>query len=151
LQTIIEKKHFLDGTLIEYNCTLVHIEEKLGILKYIVEKPYNISGLILPKGTVTYGFYWTDRRYTLYRWYYRGKNIGNYFNIADRIKLEDNEFHWRDLILDVLVKFDHTPQILDEDELPENIDEELRKYIDQSIDDIMTNFMEILAETDLLI
>ena len=151
MKKILEKKHLLNGDTRVYDCELIYKNHKLGILKYVLEKQYDVSGLILPIASVTYAFYWIDRPYTLYRWYYRGKNIGNYFNIADQIVLNDSEFEWRDLTVDILYLPDNLPKVLDEDELPSEISSHLLEYINTAKKDVIEKFQGIMAETDQLL
>ena len=151
MQQIIEKKILLNGDIREFKCSLIHRGDGFGILRYIVDKPHNVSGLILPVKTVTCGFYWTDRPYTLYRWYYGGQNIGNYFNIADFVEITNTEFVWRDLVLDILCQPGKNPMILDEDELPPDIREELLEYINSSVRLILEDYEKIIVETEAMI
>jgi len=151
MKKILEKKYLLNGDIRVYDCELIYKNHKLGILKYVLEKQYNVAGLILPGASVTYAFYWIDRPYTLYRWYYKEKNIGNYFNIADQIVLNDSEFEWRDLTVDILYLPDNLPKVLDEDELPSDIPNHLLEYIDLAKKHVIENYQGIIAETDQLL
>jgi len=147
-----EKKKLLNGNEVIYECELLTASEKFGILKYILEKKYKVNSLILPKGSTTYAFYWVERPYTLYKWYdINGKILGNYFNIADLIKLTENEFEWRDLVVDVLVSPEGALEVLDEDELPDDIDKKLMRYIENSKNLILQEYKFIIKETDELI
>jgi len=151
MKKVLEKKHLLNGNIRVFECELIHNNQSVGILKYILEKQYNVSGLILPQSSITYAFYWIDRPYTLYRWYHDSKNIGNYFNIADQIVLNDSEFEWRDIVVDVLYRSDDLPIILDEDELPKDIPTDLLEYIHSAKCHIFENYQDIITETDQLL
>jgi len=96
------------------------------VLKYIIRRNNDIDGLKLSPGDITYGFYWTDRPYTLYVWIVnQGKDRAYYFNIADRILLQPAEFIWRDLAIGILIDPDLLVHMLDEDELPADLDPQL--------------------------
>ncbi|MBU0713464.1 DUF402 domain-containing protein [bacterium] len=148
MKKILEKKYLLNGDIRVYNCELIYNNQSFGILKYILEKQYNVSGLILPQSSITFAFYWIYRPYTLYRWYHNKKNIGNYFNIADQIVLNDSEFEWRDIVVDVLYRSDDLPIILDEDELPTDMPDHLLEYIHSAKRQIIENYQDIITETD---
>ena len=144
----VEIKHFLNGEERRFLCKLIHFNEGFGVLEYILEQAINVSSLTLPAGTVTYGFYWIDRSYTLYRWFKNSIHLGSYFNIADRILLKTSSFEWRDLTVDILILPNDILEVLDEDELPDNISYQLKKYIFESRDDLLINYNNILSETD---
>ncbi len=152
MKSCIEIKNLLAGGRVTFNCKLVALNKKSGVLEYILENEYKVNSLILPEGTITYAFYWKDRPFTLYKWFDKNKNIlGNYFNIADSIKLTENEFEWRDLIIDILVSPKGVLEVLDEDELPYDLNEKLMKYIENSKNLILREYEFIINETDKLI
>lgn len=151
MKRALEKIHLLNGNIRVYRCELIYNNQSLGILKYNLEKQYEVAGLILPKLSITYAFYWINRPYTLYRWYFKGKNIGNYFNIADQVVLSDSEFEWRDIVIDILYRQDGLPNILDEDELPTDLPDYLLEYIGSAKSQIIENYQDILAETEQLL
>lgn len=147
-----EKKQYLSGKVITYNCKLVTLCSQYGILKYVVGRQYQVGSLRLEPGTVTYGFYWQDRTYVLYKWFDQNKDVlGDYFNIADSIELSEREFSWRDLVIDILVHSTGKVEILDEDEMPERIDESLKCYIESSKKTVLQNYKKVIAETNTIL
>jgi len=144
-----EIKNLLEGGRVKFNCKLIALNKESGVLEYILENRYKVGSLILPKGSITYAFYWIDRPYTLYKWFDKNGNIlGNYFNIADSIKLTENEFKWRDLIVDILVSPEGVLEVLDEDELHYDLDKKLMKYIENSKNLILQDYKYIIKETN---
>ncbi len=148
MMSCLEIKHLLNGTNRQYPCELIHYRQKFGILKYILESTVKVSTLTLSTGTVTYAFYWSERPYTLYRWYHDGKYLGSYFNVADQIVIKKNIIEWLDLAVDILVLPDNILEVLDEDELPESISLQLKQYINSTKEFIVHNYNSILDETD---
>ncbi|MGC9364159.1 MAG: DUF402 domain-containing protein [Fidelibacterota bacterium] len=148
MPVVIEKKELLNGAIHLYECDPILLNRNFGIIKYVLPKPQPVASLLLPKNTVTLAFYWRDRPYTLYRWYYQQRNLGNYFNIADRIVLKETEFQWRDLVVDILIDENQTVEILDRNELPVGLSASLQRYIDSATEHITTNYMAIFQETD---
>ncbi|MCF7886364.1 MAG: DUF402 domain-containing protein [Candidatus Marinimicrobia bacterium] len=142
------KKHF-KGDHQEYDCQLLTINNGMGILKYILEENHKVVNVKLEPGDLTYGFYWEEQSYNLYKWKDpAGRLKGNYFNIADRIKLTKERFAWRDLILDILITPDNEVYVIDEDEIPNNINRRVKEYIYTGKRYILQNYPGIIAETD---
>jgi len=150
--TCREVKHLLSGEVRTFDCELIALNKNLGILRYILEKPYLVNNLILPEHTQTYAFYWELRPFNLYRWFDRqGEHLGDYFNVADQIRLSSFQFEWRDLVVDVFITPQGELSVLDENELPTDIGESLAHYIDQATQLIIGNHKKILGELDSLI
>jgi hypothetical protein len=148
----LEKKIALSGRVHMFPCELVRFEPGFGILKYIVEREYRINGVQLLPGDMTCALYWQERPYTLYTW--RLRRVGTtlyYFNIADSISLHPHEFIWRDLALDILIDAQGTAHVLDEDEIPGDLDADIARYIRRAKDHILRHFRDILEETNKLL
>ena len=144
-----EKKRLLSGTEVTYDCELAALSDKLGILKYSIDRQWQVGSVTLRPGAVTYGFYWPYRPYVLYKWLDKsGDALGDYFNIADSVILSEQEFSWRDLVVDILVLPTGHVEVLDEDEIPESLDEELRDYIESVKQMLMRNCRAIVVETN---
>ena len=148
-----ERKKLLSGKEIIYNCELVTLDRRFGILKYLVEKQQKVGTLVLPTGTVSYGFYWIDRPYILYKWFSKknGNILGDYFSIADSVRLSTKEFSWRDLIVDILVLPSGNVEILDEDEVTEFLEENLQDYIESEKQMLLRNYQGVIAETNAIL
>lgn len=147
-----EIKHTLSGDTQTYSCELLHYEPGFGMLRYVIDREYDIRGHRLLPGDVTHALYWEDRPYTLYVWHLRsGSGRLFYFNIADRVALRPEEFVWRDLTIDVLVDAYGRIDILDEHELPPDLPEELRVYIRTAVDLVVTRHQEIIREANEMI
>lgn len=168
----IERKIRLSGEEVSYECELLALEEGYGVVRYVIERDRSVDGLLLPAGTVTLGLYFADRPYNLYYWIApreaasaggaeapagaadRGgaaddpwaRDIAYYFNIAEPLDLTRETIAYRDLVVDVLVLPDGTARVLDEEELPGNLDQELRGRIAAARDRILANRVRIIAE-----
>jgi hypothetical protein len=148
----IEKKLTLAGIEKLFECELIHVNKNFGVLKYVIHRNNDIDGLKLSPGDITYGLYWTDRPYTLYVWIVnQGKDRAYYFNIADRVSLQPSEFIWRDLAIDILIDPDLRVHLLDEHEVPADIDPSLGNYIHSTKDLVLGQYKEIMAEADSLL
>lgn len=141
----------LTGKTRVFDCERLSFQNDRGILKYILKDTITVNNQILPQDTITYGFYWQKRPYTLYRWFDpQGAHLGDYFNIADRVNLNPAQFEWRDLIVDIFISPQGKITVLDEDELPPDLNSELARNIHQATGQVLQNFVSILSETDRL-
>ncbi len=149
MQQCQEIKKTLIGDSHSYSCELLLYKPGFGVLRYVIDREYDISGQKLLPGDVTYGLYWEDRPYTLYVWNLnRIKSRLYYFNIADSISLRPEEFVWRDLAIDVLIGGDYAARILDEHELPPDLPQELRLYIRTAADLVIERHDNIIREAE---
>jgi hypothetical protein len=145
----IERKYTLSGAVQEFRCEEMLFREGFGVLRYVIDRPYDINGTQLLPGDVTCALYWEDRPYTLYVWrLQREPGVLYYFNIADRVALRTGEFAWRDLVIDIAVDDTGTAAILDDHELPPDLDDDLARYIRSAVDHVLGHYREIIAEAD---
>ena len=148
----IEKKLTLSGCVQEYSCEQICFRKGFGILRYVIDRDYDINGIRLLPGDVTCALYWEDRPYTLYIWHpARGAGRLYYFNVADGVSLGPEEFSWRDLTLDILVDGRGNATLLDDHELPPGLDDALVRYIRSTADHILGNYRDIISEVNELL
>jgi hypothetical protein len=123
LPPVLELKRTLDGCQKTFQCRLVAGDDRQAVLLFVAPAPMHVHGVDLPAGTVTFAHYWTDRLYNVYHWLdARGGTIGFYFNLADSTAIEEGRLAWRDLTVDVLATPDGRLEVLDEHELPPDLD-----------------------------
>jgi hypothetical protein len=146
-----ELKHTLSGKAQTYLCEQLTYEPGFGVLRYVIDREYDVSGHRLAPGDVTIALYWEDRPYTLYVWDLGERGRLFYFNIADSIKLRSGEFSWRDLTIDVLIDGRGGVSVLDEEDLPADLAPELKEYIRNAVDLVVRNKQEIIKETERVI
>ncbi len=148
----IERKRYLSGDEVRFACQLVALEPDLGILKYVLDRTWQVQSLTLRPGHVTYGFYWPDRPYNLYWWMdERGETLGHYFNLCDSVHLSPHEFTWRDLVIDVLVLPGGDVILIDEDELPQELTPELRAAITAARRTLLQTWPAVVREAAALL
>jgi len=148
----IERKRYLSGGEATFACELVALEPDFGILKYVLDREWQVHGLALRPGHVTYAFYWTERPYNLYWWVdERGQTLGHYFNLADSVVLSRDEFSWRDLVVDVLVLPDGQVHVIDEDQVPGELDGNLGTYIQTARQQVLHDHRGIIGEAAALL
>lgn len=148
----IERKRYLSGTEVTFECELVALENRFGILKYVIDRHWQVQNVTLGPGTVTYAFYWTQRPYNLYWWLdENGESVGHYFNLADSVSLSTQEFIWRDLVVDILVLPTGQVQVIDEHEVPDTLAGELRRFIEAGKRQVLRDYQAIAEEASALL
>jgi len=148
MPSCVEIKLTLTDEIQTYTCELLHFEPGFGILRYIIDREYNITGLKLAPGDETIALYWENRPYTLYLWHLKAGGHAYYFNIADRVSLSPGEFRWRDLTVDILVDPQGSVHVLDEHELPLNLSAGLAGSIREAKALILDSLPAIMHEAN---
>lgn len=151
LPPVLEIKRTLDGREKLFSCRLLagDPEHRRAVLLFVLENAMHVHGVDLPPGTVTFGYFWTDRPYNAYHWLdARGETIGVYFNLADSTRISDDRLEWRDLTVDILTTPAGRCDVLDEDELPAELEPALRRRIDEGKAAILEHTAALLAELE---
>lgn len=131
LPPIVEIKRTLAGVEKRFHCTLLAGGPDRAVVLWIATEPMHVHGIELPAGTVSFGHFWADRHYNAYHWVDDARaTIGFYFNICDRVSIRPDVIDWRDLIVDVLVTPGGRLQVLDEHELPAQLDPDVAEHIE---------------------
>lgn len=142
---IIERKIRYDSVVVEHCCKLLKAENKNVVLFHAIQNSFTMIAsqikLSIPKGSYTIGYYWKDCPYNLYIWRdKKGKYLGSYFNIVKNTYMTDELVSFEDLIIDIMVLPNGEYFILDEDELPEPLDQ----FEDGTVIQALTSLTEII-------
>jgi len=149
--TITERKTRLDGSVVEYVCEPLVVEEgRRAVVRYVTERDRAIEGtdLVLRKGTVTVGHFWTDRPYNVYHWLDGGRTVAFYVNIATDTTIEPALIAYLDLVVDVLIRPSGALEVLDEDDLPASIEPRYRLAIAKALETCVTEGRRLTAEIE---
>ena len=149
--TITERKTRLDGSVVEYECEPLVVEEgRRALVRYVTERDRPIEGtdLVLRKGTVTVGHFWTDRPYNVYHWLDGVRTVALYVNVATDTTITTAAIDYRDLVVDVIIRPSGGIEILDEDELPPSIEPRYRLAIAKAIETCVTEGRRLSAEIE---
>ena len=149
--SIIERKTRLDGSVVEYACEALVVEPgRRAVVRYVADqdRPLAGTGLVLHKGTVTVGHFWTDRPYNVYHWLERGRTVALYVSIATDTTIDPETIAYRDLVVDVLIRTSGAIEILDEDELPPSIEPRDRLAIAKTLETCVTEARRLTAEIE---
>ena len=149
MDRITEIKTALSGRVDEFGCDVVERSDRHVVVIYRLPAARDLHGLGLPAGTVTVGYFWTERPYNLYHWIGPdGATLAYYFNVGDVTRLEAGTLAWRDLAVDVLATPDGRVRVLDEDELPADLDAGTRAYVERARDEILAGLPELVAAAE---
>ena len=148
-KTILEVKEKLNGERHEFASALLAEAPGEVITLYVLPRDGGLGSVPLTKGTRCLGHFWADRPYNVYHAIDAdGQTIVFYVNLSDRTVITPEAITWRDLIVDVVVTPDGQCSVLDEDELPPDLDPALGATIDAARDDFLANFPTILAAVE---
>ncbi|HET8629413.1 MAG TPA: DUF402 domain-containing protein [Thermomicrobiales bacterium] len=144
-RAILEVKETLAGEHQEFACSLLAAAPGEAVILYEMHRAGRVADLDLPAGTLSLGYFWEDRPYNAYHWLTpAGRTLALYCNIADRTRITPAAIAWRDLAVDVLATPDGRAQVLDEDELPPDLDPALRAAIAAARDDLLAALPALL-------
>ena len=151
IQRITEIKSTLGGERKTFDCELLAHNPGEVVVIYRMPRDVQLEDVRLRKGTISLGYFWQDRPYNAYHWIdEKNATVALYFNIADGTRISQQAIEWRDLTVDVLITPDGRCRVLDEDELPADIDAGLLAYINQTRDELCREPLSRLDEYDKL-
>ncbi len=149
-QTVIERKTRLDGTTEEFVCDVLElVPGKRAVLRLLLDRDWDVAGVLtVPRGTLTYSYYWTDRPYNVYHWLHQGRTLAYYVNLADHTIIDEALVGYRDLVLDVLIHPGGAIEVLDEDELPADLEPAARRSIADAMEVVITGAKTLMREIE---
>jgi len=149
LPEIIEVKETLSGARKSFSCRVLSRATDRLVVLFISDRTWRVAELELPAGTVTFGYFWSDRAYNVYHWMTSaGATLAHYVNLADRTSLGEAQLTWRDLAVDLLLRPGYAPAVLDEDHLPPDLAPQMRVKIVTSTRDVLMTVSTLQAEVE---
>ncbi|MEW9109513.1 MAG: DUF402 domain-containing protein [Cytobacillus gottheilii] len=157
MDKIIERKIKYDSKIVDYHCKLLYMGKQSAVLFHINEESFtmttNQKSLTIPKGSYTIAYYWEDRAYNLYFWRdQKGNYLGAYFNIVKNTTINAEMVSFEDLIIDILVLPNGKYFVLDENELPEALDQFENGFVKQALFELTgaldVIFLEVKSEAN---
>ncbi len=146
----LEIKKLYNGSEKQFQCNLLHLKNNFGILQFKLDKNYTVDNILLPKDTISIGYFWKNRPYNIYQWFDDRKLIASYFNISDKTSLSNEIFYWRDLIVDIIVTPDNSVKVLDKDELFKINNKSILNYISNTEQFILQDYKKIIAKINVI-
>ena len=144
---IKEVKVTTTGERQEFVCRLLDRSAAHAVVLYKIKEARRVGSLRLPRGALTYGYFWEGRPYNVYHWVRAdGRTLGFYVNLANEVRFRPGAIEWKDLALDLLFSPDggHV-QILDEEDFV-LLPPEVRAKAEAAKAHVLTHRDEILAE-----
>ncbi len=130
-ETVTEIKTTLAGEEKRFACELLARADAEAVVIYRMPRAVELEDIVLPENAISLGYFWAHKPFNAYHWLDPdGRSLALYFNISDGTRLGEHEIAWRDLAVDVLITPDLRCRVLDEDELPADLDAGLRAYIE---------------------
>ena len=139
---VIERKTKLDGSSVEFACAGLAIDPgRSAVLGYTLDRDWSVAGGIItvPRRAVTIGHFWADRPYNVYHWLVDGRTLAYYVNVSAPPRIAATTVEWLDLAVDILVRPDASFLVLDEDEVPPDIDPAHRRTIARALEAVVTS------------
>ncbi len=145
--SIVEIKTTLAGERKEFDCELLKFTRGEVVVIYRMPRDVQLEDLLLPKDSISIGYFWENRAYNAYHWIdEQSQTLALYFNICDNTRVSRQQVAWRDLTVDVLITPDLRCRVLDEDELPDDLDSDLRAHIESARDALCVDPAHLLQE-----
>jgi predicted RNA-binding protein associated with RNAse of E/G family len=148
---ITERKTRLDGTVVEYRCEALVVEPgQRAVVRYVIDRDRTLEGtdLVLRAGTVTIGHFWSDRPYNVYHWLEGNRTIAFYVSVATDTSIDRDAIAYTDLVVDVLLRPSGAMEVLDEEELPPDLDPRHRLVIAKALETCVTEARRLIAEIE---
>jgi hypothetical protein len=111
------------------------IPNESAILKHIVYKGWHSNEIdtYIPKGTTSLIYFWTDKNINMCHWIGPdNKSIGCFFNACTDTVISSSSVIWWDLWLDCFISSKGDFLMLDEDEVPNALDPELKQKVENA-------------------
>ena len=148
-QPFREIKHRLDGSVKRFECFPVQRAQDEVVLLHKRSEEGRVDDLVLPAGSLTFGYFWTQRHYNVYHFVTEtGQTLGMYFNLCDQTEISEEAVSWRDLIIDLLVTPDGRCRVLDAEELPPDLSTELKQLISETERHLHRQYGGVCAEVE---
>ena len=98
----VERKRKPDGSERRYRCELEHVSPSLVVVSYVMRQGGAVFGtpIEIPPGSVSYGYFWRARPYTVYRMRAGDRIVAHRFDAVAGVRLRAGEVAYRDLALD---------------------------------------------------
>lgn len=146
---VVEVKRKLDGTEVRFDCEAALVEPgRRAVLVYVLRQGWDVPGVELRPGMVTYAHYWIDRPYNVYHWLDGDRTVGHYFNIGEVADIARDRVVWTDYAVDVLATPDGGARVLDEGELPRDVERRTRALVEATRDRILADRLALVAEVE---
>jgi hypothetical protein len=117
-ERITEVKRHLEGGEHRFECDLLIRRPGVVVVRYRHWEGRSFGPFPIARGSVTHGFFWPRRSYSLYRMSGPGgRPIADRYDVVEDLRVSASEISYLDLLLDIWVAPDGTLTVEDEDEV----------------------------------
>ena len=97
-----EYKLKANGILKSYQCELVYQHKNLRVLSFVMPTGSTSfkTTISIPEGTISYGYFWLQRPYNIYRMKHNDEIIAHRFDAISDLYYTSDSVYYRDLVLD---------------------------------------------------
>ncbi len=98
----VERKRKPDGSERRYDCVLEYVSRSLVVVSYVMKQGGAVFGtpIEIPPGSVSYGYFWRGRPYSVYRMRDGDRIVAHRFDAVVGVRYKRGEVSYRDLALD---------------------------------------------------
>src|SRR2546428_2811701 len=108
---IKEVKVTTTGERQEFVCRLLDRSAAHAVVLYKIKEARRVGSLRLPRGALTYGYFWEGRPYNVYHWVWAdGRTLGFYVNLANEVRFRPGAIEWKDLAVVLVFSPDRGPR-----------------------------------------
>jgi predicted RNA-binding protein associated with RNAse of E/G family len=146
-----EIKRTLDGKIVEYPAEPLVIEPGVRtVLLCRINEAEVVAGgrMTLEPGALSVGYFWCDRPYNVYHWLNGGRTLLHYVNIGRFVSLSADALTWDDYAVDVLAYPGGVVDVIDQDEIPDTVDDATRAFIRDATAAVLGEIDAIVAAVD---
>lgn len=149
LPQITEVKRCLTGPTLTFPCQVIAHRPGALVVLYVLPHERRVHHLQLAAGTVTFGYFWSDRGYNVYHWMdATGRTLAHYVNLSDDTVIEPEVLSFRDLVVDLLLVPGAAIEVLDEEELPADLAPDTRQLIDRVRAEVTAGAPRLVADIE---
>ena len=99
---VIERKIKHDGSVREFSCEGLRVTPNLAVVRYVIHNPGSFATPVtLPPGSISDGWFWKRKPYSLYRIRTPGGEVvAHRFDAVTKVNISEDVIAYHDLILD---------------------------------------------------
>jgi predicted RNA-binding protein associated with RNAse of E/G family len=158
---ISEVKNRLHGDPKVFEVEELLREDGFMLVRFVTTAAFKVDTNVIHAGSYTYGYFWEDRNYNIYRMHLADGTLFAYrFDILRDVRLLEDRLEWTDLLLDEWVYLDGHVEWKDEDQVrrfreagwmseeDEALVQRTRQELEARLPDILQEADEILARAE---
>jgi hypothetical protein len=147
----VEIKEHLNGERFEFHCRKLEWTGERLVSRFDIHDGGEVGTVTLPPGSISFAYYWPNHPYNVYHFVAPdGTPLAFYINLCSPPRISAERLEWRDLTVDVLIvpdeRLGYRVEVLDEDELPPDLDDATRREIDAALVEVMRVWPALVRE-----